>query len=331
MNCNEVKDELGAFADKQLPAKTHSEIEAHITSCTACKNELTVLEKTLRQVDDWVINAPRIDIYGKIRNKIAKPRAKPLILRLSAASIAAALVAFILIKTIDLPTSKNATTTEISKKTEDLGKSSKLKAEKGDTPENRKDFLADKSNERDVTKELLAYYKIPSTQKPTSPEKKHKNILKTGDMKPYLSDSTKAKESFSHLFKKLESFEPEKDEERDKKKLAIEEFKSELDRRLDETESQDSKEDVNERITINHRKENRLNILDIKTPFGFFSVFFTAGDERSKKGNNAPKSQTVVRDGRTLKVMSYYKNGIQITIISHELSWEQIEQLRKIF
>ena len=58
MNCKEVKPELVAYLDGELPDATRSQVEAHLESCAACRAERDALAATLKSLDDLPATRP---------------------------------------------------------------------------------------------------------------------------------------------------------------------------------------------------------------------------------------------------------------------------------
>jgi hypothetical protein len=67
MEHNKAVNKLGAFMDKQLDAKTASELSLHISQCFICQAELEVLKKT----DETLLSARReVDYNPYFRTRL---------------------------------------------------------------------------------------------------------------------------------------------------------------------------------------------------------------------------------------------------------------------
>ena len=58
MNCNEIKPELVAYLDGELPDAVRSQVEAHLQSCADCRAEREALAATLESIKDLPATRP---------------------------------------------------------------------------------------------------------------------------------------------------------------------------------------------------------------------------------------------------------------------------------
>jgi anti-sigma factor RsiW len=52
MTCDELRDDLSAFLDGELPARRRREAEAHLRRCAACDADARALERVMREVQE---------------------------------------------------------------------------------------------------------------------------------------------------------------------------------------------------------------------------------------------------------------------------------------
>ncbi len=354
MKCSEVREELAAWLDKELPEETASQIGGHITLCAGCAQELASLKRTIAIVDSWKINSPEIDTYERIQSKLSAEPRKPVILRISIASAAAALVAFVLIKTI-APYQELNTTPEVrrdnekemadwARKVSEDPKNEITTSNAGKGPMDLK-FDSTPSLGKGDTMGLLAFYKPPTRdfgmgdkQQSTENDDNSKDKEKA---RSKLNEELERAES--NLFR-FYGFNTEDENLAYVKKVGnepmskIKDFLStaELGKKdekgfknyRDKVGPKDyaKKEFRNRDFYVTSKIIGEMLQLDINMPTGFVSVFIRKGQKVE------PTSTTIARDDKLYKIKTYTnKHCMMVTIVSDEVDWEIIDILMDIF
>ena len=81
MNCEGIREDLGAYLDDELDSARRSELDGHLASCEACTVELERLRKLSRLVGDVPRAAAPAGLAARIVSAAREPR--PRVLRLS--------------------------------------------------------------------------------------------------------------------------------------------------------------------------------------------------------------------------------------------------------
>jgi anti-sigma factor RsiW len=80
VTCDRIRNQLGAFADRELSATERSAVEEHLRSCEKCREEMARLERLASTVQESVIPevpaglAARIVARGQTQLASPKPR-----------------------------------------------------------------------------------------------------------------------------------------------------------------------------------------------------------------------------------------------------------------
>jgi anti-sigma factor RsiW len=78
MNCKEVKPELVAYLDGELPDPVRAEVEAHLGSCAACRAERDQLAATLESLAGLPATQPSANLAEQFWTRFQKARQKGL-------------------------------------------------------------------------------------------------------------------------------------------------------------------------------------------------------------------------------------------------------------
>jgi len=73
MDCREVRQQLSAYLDGELPPAAREGVEAHVAACRACRQELAALQATVR----FVHALPRLTAPEGLEKRIAARLAEP--------------------------------------------------------------------------------------------------------------------------------------------------------------------------------------------------------------------------------------------------------------
>ena len=73
LSCDDVLMAQMALADGEEPAFSKEQIEAHMTGCANCQNELTQMLALNRVLASQTVVEPHIDVWPAVENRIAKP------------------------------------------------------------------------------------------------------------------------------------------------------------------------------------------------------------------------------------------------------------------
>lgn len=72
MNCAEWREDLSAYVDGELPAERRVEVDAHLATCAACRQELVELRKLAAGVARLPGMQPADEFLADVRRKIAR-------------------------------------------------------------------------------------------------------------------------------------------------------------------------------------------------------------------------------------------------------------------
>lgn len=70
MDCQIVKQELVAFLDNEVSATTKAQIEAHLTGCPVCSQEMRALQASWQMLDRNLPPGPGSDFTASVMNRI---------------------------------------------------------------------------------------------------------------------------------------------------------------------------------------------------------------------------------------------------------------------
>jgi anti-sigma factor RsiW len=76
MNCKEVKPELVAYLDGELPDATRSQVEAHLESCAACRAERDALAATLKSLESLPATQPSSNLAEQFWTRFQEAKQK---------------------------------------------------------------------------------------------------------------------------------------------------------------------------------------------------------------------------------------------------------------
>jgi anti-sigma factor RsiW len=68
MKCNEVREKLSPYLDRELDQDQMKSIEDHLDACSICLKEFELLKKT----DAFLINIPREDLSKEFHEKLVR-------------------------------------------------------------------------------------------------------------------------------------------------------------------------------------------------------------------------------------------------------------------
>ena len=71
MRCNEASQQLQRYLDNRLTIQQVRTLEAHLSSCNACLEELTMLEKVVNDLGTFKVVAEPEDLNAKIMRRVA--------------------------------------------------------------------------------------------------------------------------------------------------------------------------------------------------------------------------------------------------------------------
>lgn len=71
MNCSEANQQLQYYVDGQLPLSQIHLLEAHISSCTTCQNELPLLQEVVGRLHDLQSVAEPTYMTMRIMERVA--------------------------------------------------------------------------------------------------------------------------------------------------------------------------------------------------------------------------------------------------------------------
>jgi predicted anti-sigma-YlaC factor YlaD len=75
MKCEDVSKELIAYLDRRANSAERQEVEAHLTSCAACRTRAEEFRKVWNVLDEMPIEEPSLGFDARIRQRIAdEPR-----------------------------------------------------------------------------------------------------------------------------------------------------------------------------------------------------------------------------------------------------------------
>lgn len=71
MRCKEASQQLQLYLDNRLPIEQVRRLEAHLASCNTCREELTVFEKVIHDLETFKVVAEPADLNTKIMRRVA--------------------------------------------------------------------------------------------------------------------------------------------------------------------------------------------------------------------------------------------------------------------
>ncbi len=71
MRCNQASQQLQLYLDNRLTIQQVRTLEAHLSSCNACLEELTMLEKVVNDLGTFKVVAEPEDLNAKIMRRVA--------------------------------------------------------------------------------------------------------------------------------------------------------------------------------------------------------------------------------------------------------------------
>ena len=75
MKCEDVSKELIAYLDRRSNSAERSQVEAHLTSCAACRMRAEEFRKVWNVLDEMPIQEPSLGFEARLRQRIAdEPR-----------------------------------------------------------------------------------------------------------------------------------------------------------------------------------------------------------------------------------------------------------------
>src|SRR6266849_10570151 len=71
MRCKEATQQLQLYLDKRLTIKQVRALEAHLASCNACLDELTILEEVVNDLQTFNVVVEPVDLNAQIMRRVA--------------------------------------------------------------------------------------------------------------------------------------------------------------------------------------------------------------------------------------------------------------------
>lgn len=71
MRCKEASQQLQLYLDNRLTIEQVRRLEAHLASCSACLEELTIFEKVIDDLETFKVVAEPADLNAKIMRRVA--------------------------------------------------------------------------------------------------------------------------------------------------------------------------------------------------------------------------------------------------------------------
>ncbi len=127
LDCESTRLELPLLLSDELDPPTKRQVEAHLTACTACRDELAGHRRTLRHLQAWTVETPAGEMH-----KLPTPRRRPSAwFRPAMVGVAAALLAFVVLGAIgaDAKWAAGQLTLTLGRPTDDQSRSEPATAE----------------------------------------------------------------------------------------------------------------------------------------------------------------------------------------------------------
>jgi len=142
--CAQIRQDLSACIDRELPPERLKEVAAHLRACKACAAEFRALRAAARAVRALPAVAPPADFLDRVTRRIAVPEPKARrILRLRVLWPAAAAAAVALIIALLTPGRQPAAKhLDVARRAEAVPELDRAAAALDETPEERRDFAA---------------------------------------------------------------------------------------------------------------------------------------------------------------------------------------------